>query len=372
VECGHSLRSLSVAGAAARALAALSSFARARRARALSLLAKPLVPRHVPHARPLIAQGQGDLTEHAAQDLLRAYGVDMPKSVLVRDRDAALKAAHAIGFPMVAKVQSPDIAHKTEAGAVRVGIREAATLAHACDEILANARRHAPGASIEGVLLQEEIRDAVEIIVGIENDPSFGPAVMCGLGGIYAEVLKDVTFRLAPVTHDEAHDMIRELRAYAILAGARGKPACDINALAGTIVALSQMALDPLFVLPEGQGVRAGDAFARAIPLVEPTDAAREATHATRYCEAPSWTDSEATPRQRQGAPEKARLHRSRPFSARRSDHEQPCRTRALRRRCRADVPEDFLPAHPLALSLLCRELCRPRQHQLREAPVHA
>ncbi len=280
----------------ARALAALSSFARARRARALSLLAKSLVPRHVPHARPLIAQGQGDLTEHAAQDLLRAYGVDMPKSVLVRDRDAALKAAHAIGFPMVAKVQSPDIAHKTEAGAVRVGIRDAATLAHACDEILANARRHAPGASIEGVLLQEEIRDAVEIIVGIENDPSFGPAVMCGLGGIYAEVLKDVTFRLAPVTHDEAHDMIRELRAYAILAGARGKPACDINALAGTIVALSQMALDlqtslkeldinPLFVLPEGEGVRAGDAFARAIPLVEPTDAAREATHATRYCE---------------------------------------------------------------------------------------
>ncbi|WP_321797647.1 acetate--CoA ligase family protein [Caballeronia sp. J97] len=276
----------------ARALAALSLHARARRARAQSRLAKPLAPRHAPHARTLIERGQGDLTEHAAQGLLRAYGIDTPKSVLVRDRDHAPEAAHAIGFPLVVKVQSPDIAHKTEAGAVRTGIRDAATLAQACDEILANARRHAPGARIDGVLLQEEIRDAVEIIVGIENDPSFGPAVMCGLGGIYAEVLKDVTFRLAPVTHDEAHAMIRELRAHAILTGARGKPAADIDALAGTLVALSQMALDlqtslkeldinPLFVLPQGQGVRAGDALARAIALPP----SPEGVHETGYCE---------------------------------------------------------------------------------------
>ncbi|SAK61174.1 N-acetyltransferase GCN5 [Caballeronia temeraria] len=276
----------------ARALAALSFYARARRARAQSRLAKPPAPRHVPHATTLIARGQGDLTEHASQGLLRAYGIDTPKSVLVRGREDALSAAHAIGFPLVVKVQSPDIAHKTEAGAVRTGIRDAATLAQACDEILANARRHAPGARIDGVLLQEEIRDAVEIIVGIENDPSFGPAVMCGLGGIYAEVLRDVTFRLAPVTHDEAHAMIRELRAHAMLTGARGKPAADIDALAGTIAALSQMALDqqtslkeldinPLFVLPQGEGVRAGDALARAIALpVSP-----EAVHETGCCE---------------------------------------------------------------------------------------
>jgi acyl-CoA synthetase (NDP forming) len=174
-------------------------------------------------------------------------------------------------------VQSTDIPHKTEAGAVRVGIRDEATLASAFDEIVANAHRHVPHARIDGVLVQEEIRDAIEMIVGIENDASFGPAVMCGLGGIYAEVLKDVAFRLAPVSHAEAHAMIRELRAFAMLDGARGKPPGDIEALVETIVALSAMALDqqaslkeldinPLFVLPAGKGVRAGDALARCMP----------------------------------------------------------------------------------------------------------
>ncbi|SAL80114.1 N-acetyltransferase GCN5 [Caballeronia arvi] len=258
----------------ARALAALSTYAQAKREHGASRHALRRAPRSAPQASALLSQAEGDLTEHAAQALLRAYGIDAPKSALARDRDEALAAARSIGFPLVVKVQSPDIPHKTEAGAVRVGIQDEAMLVEAYDAILVNARHHVPGARIEGVLLQEEIRDAVEIIVGIENDPSFGPAVMCGLGGIYAEVLKDVAFRLAPVTRDEAHAMLRELRAYAILKGARGKPAADIDALADTIVALSNMALDlegclkeldinPLFVLPHGQGVRAGDALAR-------------------------------------------------------------------------------------------------------------
>ncbi|WP_222946672.1 acetate--CoA ligase family protein [Caballeronia sp. EK] len=258
----------------ARALAALSAYAQARREHDVRRHVLRPAHRFVPHARALLSQSGSDLTEHAAQDLLCAYGIDAPKSALAGDCDEARVAARSIGFPLVIKVQSPDIAHKTEAGAVRIGVRDEAMLVEAHDAILASARHHVPGARIEGVLLQEEIRDAVEIIVGIENDPSFGPAVMCGLGGIYAEVLKDVAFRLAPVTRDEAHAMIRELRAYAILKGARGKPAADIDALADTIVALSDMALDledclseldinPLFVLPQGQGVRAGDALAR-------------------------------------------------------------------------------------------------------------
>lgn len=275
----------------ARAFAALSAYAQARRERSQSCRAARPARRHVPQAHALLTQSQGDLTEHAAQALLRAYGIDAPKSALAHDLDTALAAARSIGFPLVAKVQSPDIAHKTEAGAVRVGIRDEAMLADAYDEILANAQRHVPGARIEGVLLQEEIRDAVEIIVGIENDPAFGPAVMCGLGGIYAEVLKDVAFRIAPVTHHEAHAMIRELRAYAILNGARGKPVADIDALADTIVALSNMALDleaclkefdinPLFVLPQGKGVRAGDALARPLPQGRArAEAAREDEH---------------------------------------------------------------------------------------------
>jgi acetate---CoA ligase (ADP-forming) len=266
-----------------RAFAALSDYAAARRARAAardSVQSGERSGYNSDHARALLAAHQGkpgDLTEHAAQALLRDYGIATPKSALARNRDEAFSIAREIGFPLVIKVQSPDIPHKTEAGAVRVGICDEAALAAAFDEIVGNARRHVPHARIEGVLVQEEIRDAIEMIVGIENDASFGPALMCGLGGIYAEVLKDVTFRLAPVTLDAAHAMIRELRSFAMLDGARGKPLADIDALAETLVALSAMARDqqaslreldinPLFVLPAGKGVRAGDALARLLP----------------------------------------------------------------------------------------------------------
>ncbi|MFM0226331.1 acetate--CoA ligase family protein [Paraburkholderia dipogonis] len=292
-----------------RAFAALSDYAQARRTRAEARHAGPRALRRydVEQARALLAANQGepgDLTEHASQALLRDYGIDTPKSGLAQNRDEACALARAIGFPLVIKVQSPDIAHKTEAGAVRVGIRDEAALAVAFDEIIGNARRHVPHARIEGVLVQEEIRDAIEMIVGIENDASFGPAIMCGLGGIYAEVLKDVTFRLAPVTHAEAHAMIRELRSFAILDGARGKPPGDIEALAETIVALSTMALgqqsslreldiNPLFVLPAGKGVRAGDALARLLPRAAGSNDAAvptDATHKTEHC-APAVVD---------------------------------------------------------------------------------
>jgi len=277
-----------------RAFAVLSSYAQARRVREAARLAPAPLRRHSGHAHALLAESPVDLTEHAAQALLTHYGIDTPKGALARNRDEARSIARSIGFPLVIKVQSPDIPHKTEAGAVRVGIRDEATLADAFDEIVANARRHVPGARIDGVLVQEEIRDAVEMIVGIENDPSFGPAVMCGLGGIYAEVLKDVAWRLAPVSHADAHAMIRELRVYAILNGARGKPPADIEALVDAIVAMSTMALDlapglkefdinPLFVLPAGKGVRAGDALARRLPQ-PPREAAVDEAQESAHC----------------------------------------------------------------------------------------
>ncbi|PRY03398.1 acetate--CoA ligase family protein [Paraburkholderia sp. BL25I1N1] len=262
-----------------RAFAVLADYAQARRTRAAARAGRAPAcdGLRADMARALVAQSPTELTEHAAQRLLEHYGIGTPKGALVKSRDEACTFARTVGFPLVVKVQSPDIPHKTEAGAVRVGIRDEAMLSNAFDEIVANARRHVPGARIDGVLVQEEIRDAVEMIVGIDNDPSFGPAVMCGLGGIYAEVLKDVAWRLAPVTRTEACAMIRELQAFAMLDGARGKPHCDVDALADAIVAMSAMALDlapglkefdinPLFVLPAGKGVRAGDAFARCEP----------------------------------------------------------------------------------------------------------
>ena len=259
-----------------RAFAALSDYAGALR-RNTARRAAPSLERHVPEAHALLARSHGDLSEHSAQVLLQHYGIPIPGGMLARNRDEALAAARSIGYPLVLKIQSPDILHKTEAGGVRVGIRDDAALSIAFDAILTSAQRYCSGARIEGVLLQEQIVDAVEMIIGIENDPSFGPAVMCGLGGIHAEILKDVAFRIAPVTRIDAHEMISELRASGILKGARGKPAADIEALVDTIVAMSAMAMDlqhslkefdinPLFVLEAGRGVRAGDALARRLP----------------------------------------------------------------------------------------------------------
>ena len=256
-----------------RAFAVLCDYAKALRRHAARRDA-PALPVHVPEAHALLAASSGDLTEHGAQALLRHYGIPLPQGALARDGSEALRIAQSLGFPLVLKIQSRDIPHKTEAGGVRVGIRDDARLLTAFDAILDNAKRYCPGARIDGVLIQKQVCDAVEMIIGIENDPSFGPAIMCGLGGIHTEILKDVTFRLAPVTRIDAREMIDELRAVAILHGVRGKPPSDIEALVDTIVAMSAMAMDlqddlrefdinPLFVLEAGKGVKAGDALAR-------------------------------------------------------------------------------------------------------------
>src|SRR5205085_9659914 len=140
--------------------------------------------------------------------------------------------------------QSPDISHKTEAKAVRLGIADERELAAGFQEIVANARAYKADARIEGVLVQEMVKGGTEAILGVTNDPLFGPAVMFGLGGIFAEVLKDVAFRLAPVTISVAHEMIADIKGYPVLAGARGKPPADIDALAQAIVNLSALAVD--------------------------------------------------------------------------------------------------------------------------------
>lgn len=263
-----------------RAFAVLSEYAKARRRHAARVEA-PAKPAGSAAPLALLDDRRGTLTEHDAQALLRHYGIALPAGGLARNHDDARRIAHAVGYPLVLKIQSADIPHKTEAQGVKVGIRDDADLIRAFDTILRNARQYCPEARIDGVLIQAQVSDAVEMIVGIDNDPSFGPAIMCGLGGIHAEVLKDVSFRIAPVTRADALDMIGELRAVAILHGVRGKPAADIGALADTIVALSAMALDlrdhlkefdinPLFVLPAGHGVRAGDALARCIAASAP------------------------------------------------------------------------------------------------------
>jgi len=247
-----------------------------QRARATQRLAEIDREKPLSISRPAVKerlQGRsGDLTEYEAKQVLAEYGIGVTTEALASRPENAASLAAVIGFPVVMKIMSPDIPHKTEAGGVRIGVADDEQAKAVYDELVANARRFAPEARIDGVLIQEMVSGGTEVILGVNNDPLFGPAVMAGLGGVYAEVLHDVSFRLAPITLSEAHEMLRELRTFAILDGARGKPKCDIDELAVTLTRLSALAIDlkdhvaeldlnPLFVLPKGKGVRAGDAL---------------------------------------------------------------------------------------------------------------
>ncbi len=258
-----------------RALSALSWYAEAlRRAEALRADTAPVITSV--HARELLAGRTDDVTEFAAKKVLAQYGIGVTREDLATSREQAVALAQRIGYPVVMKVQSPDISHKTEAKAVRLGIASDADVAAAYDEILRNAKAYKQDARIDGVLVQEMVSGGIEAILGVTNDKLFGPAVMFGLGGIFAEVLKDVAFRIAPVTKAAALEMIAEIKGYAVLTGARGAAHADVDALADTIVRLSALALDlkdqiaeldinPLFVFPKGQGVKAGDALIKPL-----------------------------------------------------------------------------------------------------------
>ncbi|WP_417625746.1 acetate--CoA ligase family protein [Pararhodobacter aggregans] len=247
--------------ALAHALGALARFRRAF-ARPASAPA-PMEPLPLP---------EGPLSEAGAKALLKLAGIQFPAEHLAATSDAAVQAAEALGYPVVVKICSPDIAHKTEIGGVAVNLKDAAAVRQASDDILARARAKAPGARIEGVLVAPMVPGGVEVIVGVTRDPVLGPVVMAGLGGIFVEVLKDVTFRAAPFDVPEAHRMLREIRGYALLEGVRGAEPADIDALAQLLSDLSRFAaahregvvgidLNPVRVLPKGQGVIALDAL---------------------------------------------------------------------------------------------------------------
>jgi acyl-CoA synthetase (NDP forming) len=256
-----------------RALAAVSGYAEAKRRHERQRSERALEIRSA-KARALVEGRAGDLAEHEAKRVLAEYGIAVTQEALAASGTEAVRIAQRIGYPVAIKVQSPDIPHKTEAKAVRLGIGSDDELERAYAEVLANARAYKPGAKIEGVLVQEMVSGGTEAILGVTNDPLFGPAVMFGLGGIFAEVLKDVAFRLAPVTPAMAREMIAEIRGYPLLAGARGRAPADVDALADAIVKLSALALDlkdcvaeldvnPLMVMERGGGVKAADALVK-------------------------------------------------------------------------------------------------------------
>jgi acetyltransferase len=216
------------------------------------------------------AEGRVSVGEMEARAVAQAYGIKLPKSELATNAEEAVKWANEIGYPVVLKIASPDILHKTDVGGVKVGLRNAAEVRDAFDLIVYRATRYVPDARIWGCLVQQMVpMDGVEVLVGMSRDPQFGPLVTFGLGGILVEVLKDVTFRVAPFGRQDAEEMLNEIRAHALLEGVRGRPVSDREAMVETLLRIGQMVTDfpeivemdinPLMVYERGRGAIALD-----------------------------------------------------------------------------------------------------------------
>ena len=220
-------------------------------------------------------RGRNALTEVEAKTLLKACGLRVPRGGLARSAAEARSLAGSIGGPVALKASSPDLLHKTEAGVIRLGLRSPEEVERAFDEILQRRPRNGiRKPHLDGVLVEEMIGgDTREVIVGARQDLRFGPVVTFGLGGIFVEAIRDFAVWPAPLTLEEAREMIRKIRGYRILTAFRGRPAADLEAVAQVLCRVGQFAcawqeriaeleINPLFVLPEGSGVVVGDALA--------------------------------------------------------------------------------------------------------------
>ena len=216
------------------------------------------------------SRGRLELGELEARDVMLAYGMRLPDSQLARSPEEAVEIATRIGYPVVMKISSPDILHKSDIGGVRVGVANAADVRDAFELIDYRARRYQPNADIRGILVQQMAPRGRECLVGVSRDPQFGPLIAFGMGGIYVEVLKDVAFRLAPLSHEEATEQMRSIRSFPILAGVRGQAPADMDSIVETILRTSQlvgdfpeiveMDINPLMVYDQGQGAMVLDA----------------------------------------------------------------------------------------------------------------
>jgi acetate---CoA ligase (ADP-forming) len=248
-----------------RAVEAIAAATRCAERLATPPLPIPPVPQNLP---PL---PRGRIAEHEAKRILAGAGIPVLDEVLTTNADQAQAGAAKLGERLVLKIVSPDVPHKTEMGGVMLDV-PAAEAGAAYDRLVERVTARAPRAKIDGVLISPMVKGGVEMILGVQNDAVFGPVVMLGLGGIFVEVLRDVTFRIAPFGVEEAHRMIGELRGVAMLEGARGQPPCDIDALAEALSKLSifvaarrsqftSIDVNPLLVRPKGQGAAALDAL---------------------------------------------------------------------------------------------------------------
>jgi len=255
---------------AAMALAAMDAYRRERERPIFEV--QPCTVRTSP-VRELFdrvrAEGRVSIGDAEAREVLKAYGFPVPESRLARTPEEAVEIAEEIGYPVVLKIASPDILHKTDVGGVRLNLGSPDDVRDAFDLIVYRAGRYVPGARLWGCLVQQMVPGGREVLVGMSRDPQFGPLVAFGLGGIYVEALKDVVFRVAPFGRQEAEEMIREIRSYPLLEGIRGEPPADHEAMVDALLRISQLVTDfpeiveldinPLMVFEEGHGAMAID-----------------------------------------------------------------------------------------------------------------
>ncbi|MEX2159850.1 MAG: acetate--CoA ligase family protein [Dehalococcoidia bacterium] len=208
------------------------------------------------------AQGRTLLNEVEAKQLLREAGIPVVETRLAKTKDEAVSIAGELGYPVALKIVSPQITHKSDAGGVKLGLTSADGVSSAYDDIVAAAKRAEPNAAIDGVSVQRMAKPGVEVIAGMTTDAQFGPVLMFGLGGVLVEVLKDVAFRVVPITKRDASQMIRELQGFPLLEGYRGQEPADLDALQDILLKLSSFAqahpeldeldLNPVFAYPDG------------------------------------------------------------------------------------------------------------------------
>ncbi len=212
-----------------------------------------------------LSEGRNFLLEPEAKLLCAYYGIPVTKFKIARNLDEAKRFASEIGYPVVLKIVSPDVLHKTDVGAVIVNIKNEEELVRAYNTIMENVKKHKPNARIIGMIVQEFVPQSLEVIVGVSKDPQFGHAIMFGLGGIFVEVLKDVTFRILPITDKEAREMLREVKGYPLLKGYRGREPLDEDAIVDIMIKvskmieenpmISQLDLNPIIVYTKGAKV---------------------------------------------------------------------------------------------------------------------
>jgi len=257
-----------------RCVAAFAAMIQHRRRLEMPEEEPPLLARNTEAAAKIIdsaaSQGRLQLTQSEARDVLANYGFRVPSGGLAHTVEEAVQIANSVGYPVTVKIASPDILHKSDIGGVRLNLQTPQDVTDAFELVAFRARRLMPQAEIWGAMVQKMVLGLREVILGLSHDPTFGPLLMFGLGGVYVEALRDVSFRVAPISRREALEMLHEIRSYPLLAGVRGEQGADIEAIVDCLLRLSQAACDfpnivemdvnPLLVGAAGEGATAVDA----------------------------------------------------------------------------------------------------------------